>query len=29
VRYSRMWEVLDSCKRAGFIHWQLRVMTRA
>jgi biopolymer transport protein ExbD len=27
VRYGRMWEVLDSCKRAGFIHWQLRVMT--
>ena len=29
VRYSRVWEVLDSCKRAGFIHWQMRVMTRA
>ena len=29
VRYERMWEVLDSCKRAGFIHWQLRVMTAA
>lgn len=29
VRYSRVWEVLDSCKMAGFVHWQLRVMTRA
>jgi biopolymer transport protein ExbD len=29
VRYSKVWEVLDSCRQAGFIHWQLRVMTRA
>ena len=29
VRYSKVWEVLDSCKKAGFVHWQLRVMTRA
>ena len=29
VRYSKVWEVLDSCKQAGFIHWQLRVMTKA
>jgi len=28
VRYAKVWEVLDSCKRAGFVHWQLRVMTR-
>lgn len=27
VRYDKVWEVLDSCKRAGFVHWQLRVMT--
>src|SRR6266436_4402992 len=29
VRYSKVWEVLDTCRQAGFIHWQLRVMTRA
>ena len=29
VRYDKVWEVLDSCKRAGFAHWQLRVKTRA
>lgn len=29
VRYSKVWEVLDSCRQAGFIHWQLRVMSRA
>ncbi len=28
VRYSKVWEVLDSCKQASFIHWQLRVMTK-
>jgi biopolymer transport protein ExbD len=27
VRYERMWEVLDACKRAGFAHWQLRAKT--
>jgi biopolymer transport protein ExbD len=27
VRYERVWEVLDLCKRSGFIHWQMRVMT--
>ncbi|MEI7684288.1 MAG: biopolymer transporter ExbD [Planctomycetota bacterium] len=29
VRYSKVWEVLESCKNATFIHWQLRVMTKA
>jgi biopolymer transport protein ExbD len=29
VRWDKVWEVLDSCRQAGFIHWQLRVMTRA
>lgn len=28
VRYSKVWEVLESCKKATFIHWQLRVMTK-
>jgi len=28
TRYSEVWKVLDSCKQAGFVHWQLRVMTR-
>ena len=27
VRYSKVWEVLDSCKQAGFVHWQMCVMT--
>ena len=25
-RYSKVWEVLDSCQRAGFRRWQMRVM---
>jgi biopolymer transport protein ExbD len=28
-RYSEVWEVLDSCQRAGYRRWQLRVMTRS
>ena len=28
-RYRDVWQVLDSCQRAGFKHWQLRVMTQA
>ena len=28
-RYSKVWEVLDSCQRAGYRRWQMRVMTRA
>ena len=28
-KYKDVWGVLDSCQRAGFNHWQLRVMTRA
>src|SRR5688500_617354 len=28
-RYSDVWEVLDSCQRADYRRWQLRVMTRA
>ncbi len=28
-KYKDVWQVLDSCQRAGFNHWQLRVMTRA
>lgn len=27
-RYSDVWRVLDSCQRAGFKYWQLRVMTQ-
>ncbi len=27
-RYRKIWEVVDSCQRAGFRRWQLRVMTR-
>lgn len=27
--YRDVWQVLDSCQRAGFRHWQLRVMTKA
>jgi hypothetical protein len=27
VRYERVWQVLDTCKQAGFVHWQLRVIT--
>lgn len=26
-KYSDVWSVLNSCQRAGFKHWQLRVMT--
>jgi biopolymer transport protein ExbD len=26
--YRDVWQVLDSCQRAGFRHWQLRVMTQ-
>jgi biopolymer transport protein ExbD len=29
VRHRKVWEVLDTCRQAGFIHWQIRVMTRA
>lgn len=29
VRYAKVWEVLESCKNASFVHWQLRVMTKA
>jgi biopolymer transport protein ExbD len=28
-RYREVWQVVDSCQRAGFRRWQLRVMTRA
>jgi len=28
-RYRDVWSVLDSCQRAGFKHWQLRVMKTA
>ena len=28
-RYEQVWQVLDSCQRAGYRRWQLRVMTRA
>src|SRR5437870_2318365 len=28
-KYEDVWTVLDSCQRAGFKHWQLRVMTGA
>jgi biopolymer transport protein ExbD len=27
-RYREIWQVVDSCQRAGFRRWQLRVMTR-
>jgi biopolymer transport protein ExbD len=27
--YEDVWQVLDSCTKAGFRHWQLRVMTKA
>jgi biopolymer transport protein ExbD len=27
-RYGDIWTVLDSCQRAGYKRWQLRVMTR-
>jgi len=27
-KYSDVWSVLHSCQRAGFKHWQLRVMTQ-
>jgi biopolymer transport protein ExbD len=27
-RYREVWQVIDSCQRAGFRRWQLRVMTR-
>jgi biopolymer transport protein ExbD len=26
-KYSDVWTVLNSCQRAGFKHWQLRVLT--
>src|SRR6266403_2205931 len=29
VRNRKVWEVLDTCRQAGFVHWQIRVMTRA
>jgi biopolymer transport protein ExbD len=28
-RYREIWQVVDSCQRAGFRRWQLRVMTRS
>lgn len=28
-KYTEVWSVLSSCQRAGFKHWQLRVMTQA
>ena len=28
-KYTDVWTVLNSCQRAGFKHWQLRVMTGA
>lgn len=27
-RYREVWQVVDSCQRAGFRRWQLRVMTK-
>lgn len=27
-RYRDLWQVVDSCQRAGFRRWQLRVMTK-
>lgn len=27
-RYREIWQVIDSCQRAGFRRWQLRVMTK-
>ena len=27
-KYGDVWTVLNSCQRAGFKHWQLRVMTK-
>ncbi len=27
-RYREVWQVIDSCQRAGFRRWQLRVMTK-
>jgi len=27
-RYGQIWEALDSCERAGYKRWQLRVKTR-
>lgn len=29
VRYREIWQVIDSCQRAGFRRWQLRVMTKS
>jgi biopolymer transport protein ExbD len=29
TRYREIWQVVDSCQRAGFRRWQLRVMTRS
>ena len=28
-KYTDVWSVLNSCQRAGFKYWQLRVMTKA
>lgn len=28
-RYREVWQVIDSCQRAGFRRWQLRVMTKS
>src|SRR5262249_8868735 len=28
-RYREIWQVIDSCQRAGFRRWQLRVMTKS
>ena len=28
AKYGDVWTVLNSCQRAGFKHWQLRVMTK-
>lgn len=28
-KYADVWSVLHSCQRAGFKHWQMRVMTQA
>jgi biopolymer transport protein ExbD len=28
-RYADVWSVLHSCQRAGFKHWQMRVMSKA
>ena len=28
-KYADVWSVLHSCQRAGFKHWQMRVLTQA